>query len=612
MLNLLISFLLTQSQMNSRIVNGVTVPNVTKYPFMVSLGYGYGSSYNHFCGGSQVASSWVLTAAHCINGRHSFILSSGSVLLRSLTISPFDANALTSNILEVVEHPSYNSQSLDYDYALLRINPMPVSPIDLISSNSNDDDNTDVTAMGWGTLQSGGPTSNNLMEVNVSIDDSCGLYPSTEITSNMICAGAYNKDSCQGDSGGPLIVTTASGYEQVGVVSWGYGCAVNQYPGVYARVWTVLSWIQSYISGNVPPTTPPSYSPPSSPTDPPGPRYPPSSPGICDNTCVHFDDSDCDDGGAGSEFAECLFGTDCQDCGSRIHYPPPSASSPSIHTEICTNSCIYASDTECDDGGLGSEYAICSEGTDCTDCGPRTSSPPPPNVANNFYDCNGIFVGGYETWLGDGICHNGTNGVFNFNCEVLKCDQCDCECPNNLTICDVLPSPPPPPPPLPPPPPPPPPPPAPQFCTDSCYYASDSSCDDGGVGSQFAYCALGTDCSDCGIRYLTSPSPPPPPPPPPYPSQPPPLPPPLPYPSQSPPLPPPPPPPPPHPPYPHPLPPHSSAPPVSPSYVLVPQSIPNMTLEFRQIVRELWQNHSCCDTDCSNMLYTSIVSFIMV
>jgi len=606
MLNLFIPFLLTQSGMNSRIVNGVTVPSVTKYPFMVSLGYG---SYNHFCGGSLIASSWVLTAAHCIHGRHSFILSSGSVLLRSLTLSPFDANALTSNILEVVEHPAYNPQTLDYDYALLRINSMPVSPIDLISIDSNDDDNTNVTAMGWGTLQSGGSISNILMEVNISIDDSCGLYQSTEITANMICAGADNKDSCQGDSGGPLIVTTASGYEQVGVVSWGYGCALNQYPGVYARVWTVLNWIQMYMNENLTPTVPPSpISPPSPPTNPPIPHLPPSSPGICDNTCIHFGDSECDDGGAGAEFAECLFGTDCQDCGSRISYPPPSVSSPSTNTVICTDTCFYASDTDCDDGGLGSEYAICNEGSDCADCGPRYSSPPPPNVANNFYDCDGVFVGGYETWLGDGICHNGTNGVFNFNCESLKCDQCDCECPNNLTICDVLPVPSPssPPPPSPPPSPlPPPPPPAPQFCTDDCSsYASDGSCDDGGVGSQFAYCAFGTDCSDCGIRYFPSPSPPPSPrPSPPYSSQPPPPSPPPPYSSP----PPPPPPQPPPPPYPH-----TSAPPLPPSYILVPQSMPNMTLEFRQIVRELWQNHSCCDVECSSVLYSSIVSVLGV
>eukprot|EP00966_Prymnesium_polylepis_P027823 642941-Prymnesium_polylepis.1 len=39
-------------------------------------------------------------------------------------------------------------------------------------------------------------------------------------------------------------------------------------------------------------------------------------------------------------------------------------------------------------------------------------------------------------------------------------------------------------------------------------YAQDGTCDDGGPGSAYATCRLGTDCADCGAR---APSPPPPP-----------------------------------------------------------------------------------------------------
>ena len=38
-------------------------------------------------------------------------------------------------------------------------------------------------------------------------------------------------------------------------------------------------------------------------------------------------------------------------------------------------------------------------------------------------------------------------------------------------------------------------------CTETCIYASDGWCDDGGSGSDFSeYCTLGTDCTDCGVR----------------------------------------------------------------------------------------------------------------
>eukprot|EP00965_Chrysotila_dentata_P146951 4851569-Pleurochrysis_carterae.AAC.1 len=51
-------------------------------------------------------------------------------------------------------------------------------------------------------------------------------------------------------------------------------------------------------------------------------------------------------------------------------------------TELCADTCEgnphFAFDGDCDDGGPGSEFNLCSFGTDCKDCTSRSPSPPPP------------------------------------------------------------------------------------------------------------------------------------------------------------------------------------------------------------------------------------------
>lgn len=72
------------------------------------------------------------------------------------------------------------------------------------------------------------------------------------IDNRVLCAGylAGKKDSCQGDSGGPLILAQGRAdadvnlFYQIGVVSYGFRCAVEGYPGIYTKVTTFLEWIE--------------------------------------------------------------------------------------------------------------------------------------------------------------------------------------------------------------------------------------------------------------------------------------------------------------------------------------------------------------------------------
>jgi hypothetical protein len=78
-----------------------------------------------------------------------------------------------------------------------------------------------------------------------------------------------------------------------------------------------------------------------------------------------------EDRGCGEDILGCL----CGECarGFCDEAAEPAACDRSA-TELCNNSCIFAGDEDCDDGGRGCKFSLCEFGSDCADCGERTEA----------------------------------------------------------------------------------------------------------------------------------------------------------------------------------------------------------------------------------------------
>jgi len=222
------------------------------YSWMVGLVYKFRES--PFCGGSLITSNTVLTAAHCKEFVSLFRVHVGE---HDVTI---DDGEIKVDASMFIAHPDYDGNTNEFDFGIVRlvenvVFTKTVSPLCLPNPGQNYEQREAVVA-GWGTLGSFDISPSVLYEVDLTTltNDQCTtntLYQPSDITANMICARSPGKDSCQGDSGGPLMAYEGGGryFSVVGVVSWGFGCALEDAPGVYARVNNNLEWIQSYMEG---------------------------------------------------------------------------------------------------------------------------------------------------------------------------------------------------------------------------------------------------------------------------------------------------------------------------------------------------------------------------
>uniref|UniRef100_A0A023EMF3 trypsin n=1 Tax=Aedes albopictus TaxID=7160 RepID=A0A023EMF3_AEDAL len=237
----------TEHHRTKRIVNGWKI-QISKVPYQVAIVF---RSYI-VCGGSIIAPTWVLTAAHCFYDHQEVV---PELKVRAGSDRRHIGGELRRIRWQTI-HPQYSPKTLLYDISLVNVDSafalnQDVVCIRLAPQGYFPMAGKMALVSGWGLEN---PDADKKDPSNFPIRLNYALLPIMEFPlcqqmyqkhtlseHTQICAGypQGGRDACVGDSGGPVVINQY----QVGIVSWGISCAQPNKPGMYTNVGSFRDWI---------------------------------------------------------------------------------------------------------------------------------------------------------------------------------------------------------------------------------------------------------------------------------------------------------------------------------------------------------------------------------
>ncbi|XP_053687228.1 brachyurin-like [Sabethes cyaneus] len=244
-------------------IAGGSVANQQQFPYQAAIMINFPDGSGTLCGGTIIAATFVLTAAHCLKGA----LDATVVVGTNIISIPTDDKAVEIPVTfhDMLVHPRYDPVNVLNDIAILRLPRTlvlsdKIQPVRLPSRQEARQDLASVDAIvsGWGALNGDefAEISENLrLELRfvsnpIISNEACKQEFKDILRETHVCvSGSHGRNACQGDSGGPLTAQLNGKVTLVGIVSFGSteGCEKGL-PAVYTRVSSYLDWISEHTN----------------------------------------------------------------------------------------------------------------------------------------------------------------------------------------------------------------------------------------------------------------------------------------------------------------------------------------------------------------------------